>query len=229
MPERRGPSSPTSSRRGGRQRRASSADADEVLALQPRGADLSATPERADAARNRRLILTAAAELFAERGVLDVTMDDVAQRAGVGKGTLYRRFGDRQGLAMALLDDRERALQERILRGPAPLGPGADPEARLGAFVSAYLEFLLDALDLVLLSETSAPGARHRSGAHAFWATHCRLQLDAAGAPDASLRADVLLAALAADQVREWRDVDGMDATSIARALARLVERLVRG
>src|SRR4051812_17623609 len=83
--------------------------------------------ERADAARNRIRVLEAAEKLFAERGVDAVTMDDVAGAAGVGKGTLYRRFGDKGGLAMALLDQRERELQERILTGPPPLGLGAGP------------------------------------------------------------------------------------------------------
>src|SRR5438874_797892 len=82
--------------------------------------------ERADAARNRRKILEAAQALFAERGVDQVSMDDVARAAQVGKGTLYRRFGDRASLAFALLDERERALQEWIIRGEPPLGPGAE-------------------------------------------------------------------------------------------------------
>src|SRR3954454_3811127 len=58
-------------------------------------------PERADAARNRRKVLAAAEELFAARGVAAISMDDVAAAAGVGKGTLYRRFGDKSGLASA--------------------------------------------------------------------------------------------------------------------------------
>src|SRR5215469_18354763 len=82
---------------------------------------------RADAARNRAAILAAAALLFAEHGVAEVSMDQVAAAAGVGKGTLFRRFGDKAGLAAALLDEREAELQEAILRGPPPLGPGAEP------------------------------------------------------------------------------------------------------
>src|SRR5213080_2904657 len=51
--------------------------------------------ERADAARNRIKVLAAAEQLFSARGVAAVSMDDVAASAGVGKGTLYRRFGDK--------------------------------------------------------------------------------------------------------------------------------------
>src|SRR6266545_1056740 len=100
----------------------------------------------------------ATARLFAEHGVEAVTMDDVATAAGVGKGTLYRRFGDRSGLAVALLDERERELQERVLRGPPPLGPGVAPAERAAAFVDAYVDLLDSHLDLILLSETSTPG-----------------------------------------------------------------------
>jgi AcrR family transcriptional regulator len=77
--------------------------------------------ERVDAARNRAAVLEAAARLFDELGVEAVSMDQVAAAAGVGKGTLFRRFGDKSGLAAALLDTRERVLQEGILRGAPPL------------------------------------------------------------------------------------------------------------
>ncbi len=181
--------------------------------------------ERADAARNRLRVLTAAERLFAERGVAGVTMDDLAAAAGVGKGTLYRRFVDKGGLAVALLDQRERELQQQILTGPPPLGPGADPAERLAAFTAAYLTFLDRQLDLVLLSETSTPGARLRTGAHAFWRQHCRYLLNQAGAPQHDLRADLLLAGLAADQVRHWlhdqhRNLDDLAAGLAAAALA---------
>src|SRR5438552_1410926 len=81
--------------------------------------------ERADAVRNRELVLQAARELFAERGVENVTMDEVARRAGVAKGTVFHLFGDRSGLALALLDEQERAIQDRLLHGEPSLGPGA--------------------------------------------------------------------------------------------------------
>jgi AcrR family transcriptional regulator len=179
--------------------------------------------ERADAARNRIRVLEAAEKLFAERGVDAVTMDDVAGAAGVGKGTLYRRFGDKGGLAMALLDQRERELQAQILTGPPPLGPGAEPADRLGAFIEAYLELLDRQLDLVLLSETATTGARFRTGAHALWRQHCRHLLETGGADGAEIATDVLLAALAAEQVRHWRRDREISSATLARSLVRLV------
>src|SRR3954463_12923529 len=101
-----------------------------------------ATPrERADAARNRVKVLAAAEELFARHGPECVSMEAIATAAGVGKGTLFRRFGDRAGLARALLDERERRLQDDMIRGAPPLGPGAPPRERLIAFGRAILDF----------------------------------------------------------------------------------------
>ncbi|MFE1951087.1 TetR/AcrR family transcriptional regulator [Streptomyces sp. NPDC059524] len=155
--------------------------------------------EQERSARNRAAVLEAAARLFAEHGVEAVSMDQVAAAAGVGKGTLYRRFGDKSGLAVALLDARERVLQEGILQGPPPLGPGAAPEVRLAAFVDAYLDYLLENLTLVRTSETAAVGARYRVGAYRFWHRHAAILL--AGAPDPEYAAHALLAPLAAEHV----------------------------
>lgn len=180
----------------------------------------SAPPrERADAARNRLRILAAAEDLFSSRGVSAVTMDDIAAAAGVGKGTLYRRFGDKGDLAASLLSERGRELQERMLAGEPPLGPGAPPLDRLNAFVTAYLEFQVQHLQLVLLSETSPPGARLRKGSYAFWCQHCTLLLREAGAPDAQLRAEFLLAGLSAEQVRHWVHNQGRRLEDLGTAL----------
>ncbi|WP_124289554.1 TetR/AcrR family transcriptional regulator [Streptomyces sp. ADI91-18] len=163
--------------------------------------ELLQTPpkERADAARNRVAVLEAAARLFAEQGVEAVSMDQVAAAAGVGKGTLFRRFGDKSGLAAALLDARERVLQEAVLSGPPPLGPGAPADERLAAFLNAYLDYLLEHLALVRMSETATPGARYRIGAYRFWHRHVAILL--ATEPDPDYAAHALLAALAADHV----------------------------
>jgi AcrR family transcriptional regulator len=70
---------------------------------------------RRDAERNRRRILEAAAEVFTERG-LDATLDDVARHAGVGVGTVYRRFPDKASLADALFNERVNELVEMAER-----------------------------------------------------------------------------------------------------------------
>jgi AcrR family transcriptional regulator len=187
--------------------------------------------ERADAARNRAAVLAAALDLFTERGVAAVTMDEIAASAGVGKGTLYRRFGDKAGLAVALLDAGERTLQARMLSGPGPLGPGGprsehSPVQRLSAFVRAYVDYVLSMRELVLLSQTAAPDARHRTGAHAFWVTHCRILLEQAGAPDPAIRAEALLATLTAEQLGYWTTTAGLTRRQVTAAVTRLAEAL---
>src|SRR5258705_11363848 len=93
--------------------------------------------ERADAARNRERILCAARRLFDERCAGCVSMDDVAEAAGVGKGTLFRRFGSRASLAAAVLSERERRFQEGIIRREPPLRPRALPQEPLVALAEA--------------------------------------------------------------------------------------------
>ena len=105
---------------------------------------LGAPPaERADAARNRRHLLATAREMLAEQGTETLTMDALAERAGLGKGTVFRRFGSRAGIFHALLDDEERTFQEQVLSGPPPLGPGAAPVDRLIAYGRARVAFLI--------------------------------------------------------------------------------------
>lgn len=178
-------------------------------------------PERADAARNRRKILETAARLFAEHGVAAVSLDAVAAAAGVGKGTLFRRFGDKSGLAAALLDERERELQEAILRGSPPLGPGPRPEERIAAFVVAYLEYALANLDLVCMSETASPGARYRIGAYRFWRQHVAMLLRESGYQPslAGVLAHAVLAPLAADHLQAQLN-DGATPEMLSEALS---------
>ena len=84
---------------------------------------VSVPQERGDAARNRALLLDAARRLIDERGADAVTMDDIAAAAGVGKGTVFRRFGSRAGLMMVLLDEDEQVNQQAFMFGPAAAGP----------------------------------------------------------------------------------------------------------
>ncbi|WP_051969390.1 TetR/AcrR family transcriptional regulator [Kitasatospora azatica] len=164
--------------------------------------DLGPRPprERSDAARNRGRILVVAARLFAEQGVGAVSLDAIATAAGVGKGTLFRRFGSKAGLAAALLDAEDRALQERILFGPPPLGPGADAATRIIAFFDAYLELLERNLELIRLSETAAPGARYRVGSYQLWRQHLSMLLaESCPGLDTEVTAHLLLAPVAGE------------------------------
>ena len=182
-------------------------------------------PERADAARNRARVLAAAERLFAARGAREVSMEDIAREAGVGKGTLYRRYPDRAALAVALLDEHERRLQERLLGGPPPLGPGAPPAQRLAAFYAAMVELLARHLDLALAAETGA--ARYRTGAYGFWRAHVHALVAEAGVDDPDdVLAELLLAPLAVD-LHQHLTARGADLGTLTAALTRLAERML--
>lgn len=179
--------------------------------------------ERSDAVRNRAKILEVTARLFAEHGVDCVSMDQIAAEAGVGKGTLFRRFGDKAGLGVALLDERERELQNALVSGPPPLGPGASAGERLRAFLVAYAEFLDANLDLVHMSETASPGARYRVGAYLLWQHHVRALISQARPDlDADCVAHLLLAGLSADLRRAMRK--SCPTERLAASLATLAE-----
>ena len=182
--------------------------------------------ERADAARNRRRILAAAARLIEERGVENVSMDAIAASAGVGKGTLFRRFGDRSGLVMALLDERTREFQDGLIRGKPPLGPGAPPVERLIAFGERLLSHHADYGELLAAAEAS--GARYRSAPFVFYRTHVSVLVrEAAPGADWEYLTDVLLAALGAEHLAYLRVVREMDEARMAAGWADLVRRLL--
>lgn len=189
-----------------------------------------APPERADAARNRRRILAAAEQLFAERGVVNVTMGEVATAAGVGKATVFRRFGDKATLLDQLLGERERELQESILRGPPPLGPGAPPRERLHAFVVALAAFCEHHRHVLLASETARPGARYMTGSYVAWQQHVALLLaELRPELDAIVMADLLLAPFSAELLAHLRDGRGVSQARVDAALAALTQSVIAG
>ncbi len=185
---------------------------------------------RSDAQRNRLALIDAAQRLVATRALASVTMEEIADAAGVGKGTVYRAFGDKGGLATALLDERERTLQERVLTGPPPVGPGGDTAARLVGFAVAYLEFLDGAADLLVVADNSHIGARYDTGPYGFWLMHVATLLRELKPDerDHEFLAHCLLAPLAADLYRHIRFGDGSPARW-ADAVERWVRTFVDG
>jgi AcrR family transcriptional regulator len=166
--------------------------------------------ERADAARNRQKILCSARQLIEERGLAKVSMDDIAAHAGVGKGTLFRRFGDRASLAHALLDATESEFQEQLIRGEPPLGPGAPPCERVIAFGDAMIDLCVTRRDLMV--EVQAGGRWLRTGIYGGYRAHLAyLIAQAAPEQDADYAADALLSVLRADLVLHLVMDRGMD------------------
>ncbi|GAA3195692.1 MULTISPECIES: TetR/AcrR family transcriptional regulator [Streptomyces] len=160
--------------------------------------------ERADAARNRRAILEAGERLLAEYPPEQVSMERIAAAAGVGKGTVFHRFGSRAGLMRELMVERAHALREAVTDGPPPLGPGAAPRDRLLAFLDAVVDVvgrnkgLLAALGETVTASCDAPDdAREQHSVYGFWHGHLRA-LIAEERPDldAELLAHILLSAL---------------------------------
>lgn len=161
----------------------------------------SGSPERGDAARNRALLLEAARRLVDQRGADSVTTDDIAAAAGVGKGTLFRRFGSRAGLMVVLLDEDEKTQQQAMLFGPPPLGPGAPALERLIAYGRERLLFVDN--HHALLSDINRDPQMRFNAPMTLHHSHVRLLLDEAGTSgDLDTQATALLALLDADYVR---------------------------
>ena len=155
-------------------------------------------------------------------------MDDVARAACVGKGTLYRRFGDRESLVLALLGERELAFQEEVLRGAPPLGPGADPLERLHAFGPAYLELLAEIGPLLAAAETHQPQARFDLAPYAAYRLHLRVLLEqAAPGTDVEWAAEALMALISASFVLHL-DRRGFDRDRLVTGWCRTVDALAR-
>jgi len=184
-------------------------------------------PERADAARNRELLLVAAQRLVAHCGVDHVTMDAVAHEAGVGKGTIFRHFDSRAGLMAAILNHSETEWQAAVISGPPPLGPGAAPMERLHAFGRSRLEVNLRHADLI--SAAGVAGARNYA-AYSFAATHVRYLLGELGVSgDIALLATALLAPLEVPILLQQTRIEGMQLDRIMTGWDDLVRRVVGG
>jgi AcrR family transcriptional regulator len=161
-----------------------------------RPTELPAGAPRTDATVNAARILKASERLFARRGVQNVSMADIAAAAGVGKGTVYRRFGDRAGLARAVIGERERRFHAELSRdGPSPVS-GAPARERLIAFVTCVAELLDRHRELVQIAEATAPSD---DAVYRLYRAHVGpLLREAQPQADAEFLTDALLAMLSA-------------------------------
>jgi AcrR family transcriptional regulator len=181
--------------------------------------------ERGDAARNRALLLQAARNLVAERGADAVTTDDIAAAAGVGKGTLFRRFGSRAGLMMVLLDEDEQASQQAFLFGPPPLGPDAPPIDRLVAFGRERICFAHTHHEL--LSEAHRDPQTRYSAPVLVHFTHIRVLLQAAHTSgDLDAQTDALLALLNVNYVEHQLNERGHTLQTLGDAWESVARKL---
>ncbi len=178
--------------------------------------------ERADAAANRVRILQAARRVLAERGAEGTSLDAVASEAGVGKGTVFRRFGDRSGLFQALSDEHLRSFQDAFIAGPPPLGPGAPPGERLAAFLDGLLDLYDCHLELTLALEKDRWKAPIEG--YLTLSVHLESLLEQISPRlDAPITAQLLLSALNVNLVSYLRREQGVGLDSIKAAIRPLI------
>jgi AcrR family transcriptional regulator len=166
-------------------------------------------PMRADARRNRELLMAAALVAFTERGADDTSLEEIARRAGLGIGTLYRHFPGRTALLEAVYTDQVAALCQRA----GELAASESPGAALAAWMRDLAEFSATKHNL-----TSALAADYDKDAPVFSACRDEL-LAAAGA--------LLTRAQQAGAVRP--DVQPLDLLRISHGVAAATERAADG
>ena len=182
---------------------------------------------RKDAARNRAAVLAAADALFTDHASAeDATMADVAAAAGVGKGTVFRAFGDRTGLIRALFQARQEPVRRAVEEGPPPLGPATAPLRRIPALLDALLCFKLDNRHLALALEDS--GSPYRAEHYERWHTLLRGLLDQVpDLEDSGFTAHALLAAVRADLVEYLAGHEHVPREQMRARLAGLTARIL--
>ncbi len=184
-------------------------------------------PERADAARNRQAILEAADELFSAADPRSVSMDDIARVAGVGKGTLFRRFGDRTTLIRQVSAARIAPLRTQIETGPPPLGPSTPPVERIEAIIDAIARVKIANINLMAVLESSD----NRTSGSLFSSPDYRnvhwlltdLITQHKRTSRASWTAHVLLGAVRADLLCHLVQVEGLTSRQIRSRVAAFV------
>jgi AcrR family transcriptional regulator len=182
---------------------------------------------RADAQRNRAAVLAAAQQVVDRDGPAALRIGDVAVAAGVGAGTIYRGFGSKRDLLLALLGERERELQDAVIGGPPPLGPGAPAGDRLVAFLLALHELVSDHRELLAAADETSPVARFGQAAYDGWRQHTAILLrELHPDADAPVLADLVLAPFTAGvhvHLLDQRQVDPEQVRAEVERYARLL------
>lgn len=186
---------------------------------------------RKDAARNRAAVLAAADTLFTEcESPEDVTMADIATAAGVGKGTLFRAFGDRTGLIRALYSTRLEPVRNAVEEGPQPLGPDTPPLQRVPALLDALLCFKLDNRHLALALEATGSDSPYQAEHYERWHSLLRSALEQIpGLTNSDFTAHALLASVRADLVEHLAGRKGVPREDIQKQLASFVAEVLGG
>jgi AcrR family transcriptional regulator len=157
-----------------------------------------------------------------------VSMDDIAAAAGVGKGTLFRAFGSRDGLLDALFTARLASLRDAIESGEPPFVPLAQPREMVVAMLDGLLTFKLDNRHLTRAREVTGTGMLQSAPYRWMHATLRDLieQTDFAAAGHAGYTAHVLLGGLRVDLIEELL-ATGDSPETIRRAQTALARRIL--
>jgi len=192
----------------------------------------TARPERADAQENRARILAAAEQLFAEHGVANVNMVDIARKAGVGQGTLYRRYASKGELCLALLDTQMRTFQDDTLAHLREMGAAQAPFlAQLNWFVDAWVHFQAHHSRLLSVVSADYEVEDDPESPPFLWqrlTVHGLLQRAAAASEvatdvDVAFMADALLALLQPDILRLQQELGGHTTVAMSQGIQRIV------
>ncbi|WP_030761553.1 TetR/AcrR family transcriptional regulator [Streptomyces sp. NRRL F-2664] len=185
--------------------------------------------ERADAQRNREAVLAAADALFAaSSSPHSVSMDDIAAAAGVGKGTLFRRFGDRAGLIAAVIASRLEPLRQRVQE--VQEATGSAPRQRVLDLLDTSLTFKIENRNLMAAAEDAGLSSPYRAQHYGWWHETLRAALDRVpGVHDPDFTAHALLAALRADLVAHLIDEGKMSPEDLRSSLAAHVDNVLGG
>lgn len=174
-------------------------------------------PVRADAVRNRCLLLNTAQRLFVAHGINDVTMSDIAREAGVGKGTLYRHFTDKAQICHALLDEDMRTFQQQTL---FIMRSNPDALGSLRWFLESAARYVFDHSDLLQAASNEGEQCMLYHPAHLWWRqTIAGLLSRLQPAGDSSYIADVLYILLDVQTIRFQRLSHHYDLAQIVAGL----------